>query len=464
MPKLHITENGDQAVYEIFEDEVGLGRGAANQVQLHGGAASKMHAVVRRLQGHWKFIDLESKNGSLVNGRFRNQHWLSDGDVVTVGEASVRFEAAGAAQGSPAAGIAVKPRVLAAPARAVSGPPAAAVVLTPADTFQSVAPAAETPVVSRARRGGAPGRARRSDDDYDDYDDYDDDAPPPRRKSGSGTIVLLGILGAGAFMIIMFAMFAGGSSDNQSVFIKAGKMADSGRYEEALKYAETHSDPGGDHYWAVVKGMEDWRKAVVARADALFEEEASKYFDYQIYRKQAVTGRRRGGFRAKDALSESDVAALLREFLLKYPNTAAARALMAGEQSDYVHLRDCMTENRDANLRSMNVMPAISADHDIDVSARRYGTAYQRLDYLQNAYRFIMTSENYTEFRNALQLKTDDVLDTARSKWRNDRAEFDSILSSSGKAKARKKLGEMRASYGAIPEFSSQLTALEQRV
>ena len=52
VPKLYIAENGEESVYEIFDDEVSLGRGAANDVQIHGSAASKMHAVIRKLQGH----------------------------------------------------------------------------------------------------------------------------------------------------------------------------------------------------------------------------------------------------------------------------------------------------------------------------------------------------------------------------------------------------------------------------
>ncbi len=488
MPKLYIAESGDETVYEIFDDEVSVGRGAANAVQIHGTGASKMHAVIRRLQGHWKVIDLESKNGTRVNGKFRNQHWLSDGDALLIGSAAVRYAAEGAPQGSPAtaAGVAAKPvAAKAAPAKPVAAKPAVApqpvvraapppvppasapTVLVEEDPFAPApSAAAGAPAVSRsrARRSGGASRGRRGPrDDYDDEYDDDDDMPPPRRNSNSATIVVLGIVGALAFFAIMFAMFAGGASDNQKVFIKADKMADTGRYEDALRYVEQHADPDGDHYWAIVKGIEKWKKLIVAKKRVEFESEARNYYDYEIFRKQAVTGRRRGGFRAKDAYAEEDVARLLREFLLKYQSTSAALMVIGSEQTDLQHLRDCMLENRDPEVKSQRVIVDLGVDHDVDVSARRFGKAYTRLEYLKNAYRLIMTSENYTEFRKAIQIKIDDVLATARVKWDDDKGDFNKALQNGNKAKARKKLGDMQESYGGIPEFATKLTALEQR-
>src|SRR5688572_32103727 len=82
MAKLYISEGGKEAVYELFDDspEVTVGRGASNAVQIADGHASKVHLVLRRVRGRWKLVDLESKNGTRVNGAYKNAHWLSQND------------------------------------------------------------------------------------------------------------------------------------------------------------------------------------------------------------------------------------------------------------------------------------------------------------------------------------------------------------------------------------------------
>src|SRR5688572_31084700 len=119
MAKLYINEGGKEAVYELFDDspEVTVGRGASNGVQIADGHASKVHFVLRRIRGRWKVVDLESKNGTRVNGAFVNTRWLGDGDTLSVGNVVLRFDAEGEPAGAP-------PRaavpLAAAPARAVA--------------------------------------------------------------------------------------------------------------------------------------------------------------------------------------------------------------------------------------------------------------------------------------------------------------------------------------------------------
>ena len=45
MPKLVIQEGAQQSVFELFEDEATIGRGAANAIQVVDSRASKHHAV-----------------------------------------------------------------------------------------------------------------------------------------------------------------------------------------------------------------------------------------------------------------------------------------------------------------------------------------------------------------------------------------------------------------------------------
>src|SRR5207244_9211471 len=90
--KLMIQEGGQQSLFELFDDEVSIGRGAANQVQVADNHSSKHHAVIRRLHGRPKLVDLESKNGTRVNGEFRNQRWLEHGDVITIGALTITYD------------------------------------------------------------------------------------------------------------------------------------------------------------------------------------------------------------------------------------------------------------------------------------------------------------------------------------------------------------------------------------
>ena len=89
--------------HELFDDspEVTVGRGASNAIQIADGHASKVHFVLRRIRARWKFVDLESKNGTRVNGHFHNAHWLSQNDTLTVGAVVLRFDSEGEPSGPP---------------------------------------------------------------------------------------------------------------------------------------------------------------------------------------------------------------------------------------------------------------------------------------------------------------------------------------------------------------------------
>ena len=120
MPKLLIQEGGQQSVFELFDDEVTIGRGAANVIQVADPRSSKHHAVVRRLHGRPKLIDFESRNGTRVNGEFRNQRWLEHGDVVSIGEMTMTYDASDVPAAAAAPGIPSAPVAVAAAPRAVA--------------------------------------------------------------------------------------------------------------------------------------------------------------------------------------------------------------------------------------------------------------------------------------------------------------------------------------------------------
>ncbi len=82
-------------------DRIGLGEGenligrlADCVVQISDGNTSRHHAQIHRAGSGFVISDLGSTNGTYVNGtRLMADHRLADGDIVTVGSVSLRFEA-----------------------------------------------------------------------------------------------------------------------------------------------------------------------------------------------------------------------------------------------------------------------------------------------------------------------------------------------------------------------------------
>ena len=81
-----------------------IGRLPSNAVPLPDDVgASRQHTRVYKAKGVFLALDLESKNGTLVNGEKVEKSELKDGDVLTVGTTSFRFVLE-AADLQPAAG------------------------------------------------------------------------------------------------------------------------------------------------------------------------------------------------------------------------------------------------------------------------------------------------------------------------------------------------------------------------
>jgi hypothetical protein len=70
-----------------------IGRAADAAVRMTDTSVSRQHAEVRRSGDGWTIVDLGSTNGTRVNGVPVTDRRLQDGDTITVGDASLRFEA-----------------------------------------------------------------------------------------------------------------------------------------------------------------------------------------------------------------------------------------------------------------------------------------------------------------------------------------------------------------------------------
>lgn len=71
---------------------VTLGRDEANDVVMSDDMqVSRVHARIAQRNGQWILVDLESRNGSYVNGRPIHEHPLRDGDHIRFGSQVVSF-------------------------------------------------------------------------------------------------------------------------------------------------------------------------------------------------------------------------------------------------------------------------------------------------------------------------------------------------------------------------------------
>ncbi len=69
-----------------------VGRGPECQIDLGDPISSKQHARIRQVAGKILCEDLDSKHGTLVNGRPVQAAWLRSGDEITIGKTVLRFE------------------------------------------------------------------------------------------------------------------------------------------------------------------------------------------------------------------------------------------------------------------------------------------------------------------------------------------------------------------------------------
>lgn len=76
----------------LMGEAVTIGRLPECTVQLNDPNASRRHAQVRRQGESYVVVDLGSTNGTKVNGVPVRQHRLVEGDAITIGMSTLRFE------------------------------------------------------------------------------------------------------------------------------------------------------------------------------------------------------------------------------------------------------------------------------------------------------------------------------------------------------------------------------------
>src|SRR5438445_5170995 len=183
---------------------VNLGRADYNDIVLPDPSISTSHAKLQRREGVWLLVDLDSTNGTFVEGeRVRGEAPLGPGAMVRLGDVQLQFEPADENQGflkgggtqmlrtphssaPPAATAAAPPPAPpappASPARSVPAPPAAPV---------RPAPTAHPPGVARPGTKPAPRRPAGQQ------------PPPPKKGTGCGSSAALFVIGGTAVVVLL---------------------------------------------------------------------------------------------------------------------------------------------------------------------------------------------------------------------------------------------------------------------
>ena len=78
-------------VIPLSESEVTIGREASNGIAITDPSVSRKHCLVSWHDGKFRLRDLDSRNGTLVNGAGVEEQWLKHGDEIAAGDSSFLF-------------------------------------------------------------------------------------------------------------------------------------------------------------------------------------------------------------------------------------------------------------------------------------------------------------------------------------------------------------------------------------
>ncbi|MBL8398837.1 MAG: FHA domain-containing protein [Candidatus Accumulibacter sp.] len=79
----------------LNKERMSIGRKAHNDIQIENMAISGEHAAVVTILNDSFLEDLNSTNGTLVNGQAVRKHFLKDGDVIELGKYKMKYLAGG---------------------------------------------------------------------------------------------------------------------------------------------------------------------------------------------------------------------------------------------------------------------------------------------------------------------------------------------------------------------------------
>src|SRR5438270_8475665 len=184
---------------------VNLGRADYNDIVLPDPSVSTSHAKLRRREGVWVLVDLDSTNGTFVDGeRVRGEAPLAPGATVRLGDVQLLFEPTDEKQGVAKGGgtqvlrtphssaLPGPPAPPASPARSV--PPAPAAPAAP--VRPPPAPGSQPPPPARPGRKPAPRRP------------VGQQPPPPKKGKGCGPTAAVLATGGPTVVVLLYRLLA----------------------------------------------------------------------------------------------------------------------------------------------------------------------------------------------------------------------------------------------------------------
>ncbi len=90
-PCVKIDSGGEERIEPIDSDRIEIGRESFCDITIDEPRSSRSHCAVEKTKDGWKILDLESRNGTKVNGEFTNKKLLADGDQIQIGDTTLYF-------------------------------------------------------------------------------------------------------------------------------------------------------------------------------------------------------------------------------------------------------------------------------------------------------------------------------------------------------------------------------------
>ena len=157
MGKLIVTDSsGKRSEVELTKERVTIGRHADNDIPLADKAVSGHHAVVITILQDSFLEDLDSTNGTQVNGKAVAKHPLSHGDVISIGRNTLRYEGETAADDDFERTMILKPGQFGAAFDAQVSKAADATAVPAAAAVRPPPAAAAKPVLGKLRVASGP--------------------------------------------------------------------------------------------------------------------------------------------------------------------------------------------------------------------------------------------------------------------------------------------------------------------
>jgi len=82
----------DGTVYALTGLIKQLGRDPESDIEIKDPKVSRFHARLEKSEPGWVIVDLDSKNGTLVNGKRIKEKLLKPGDIIQIGNTNFRYE------------------------------------------------------------------------------------------------------------------------------------------------------------------------------------------------------------------------------------------------------------------------------------------------------------------------------------------------------------------------------------